>query len=233
MKFEFESMDLEIADGIAVISMHAPMSNKMTTLFIDDYIKACTECINNSPDGLIITGGKRFSTGADVDQLTDSFVSQTVTDELGNIISLPPEHLPNKKIFTSLWDSKFPVISAVGGFCIGSGCEIALSSHFRVCEVNATIGLPESTFGLLPGMGGIVRSAQIAGLAGALEIVYSGEMYSAEEAYKLGLADILTPKKESFDTSLKLLTFILKSGEYQKSRKREYINKFQEVNDLS
>lgn len=229
MKIELESLDLEITDGIAVISMHAPMSNKMTTLFIEDYIKACTECINVLPKGLIITGGKRFSTGADVDQLTESFVSETQTDAEGNVIKVSEGHILNKKIFTSLWNVNFPVISAIGGFCIGSGCEIALSSHFRVCEANATIGLPESTFGLLPGMGGIARSSQISGLARALEIVYSGEMYSAEEAYKLGLADIITPKKESFNTSLKLMDLILGSGEYKKAHKKEYLRKFQEV----
>ena len=229
MKIEFESLDLEITDGIAVISMHAPMSNKMTTQFINDYVKACSECINAAPKGLIITGGKRFSTGADVDQLTESFVSQTETDSEGNVLKVPEEHILNKKIFTSLWHAEFPVISAIGGFCIGSGCEIALSSHFRVCEANATIGLPESTFGLLPGMGGIARSSQISGLARALEIVYSGEMYSAEEAYKLGLADIITPKKESFDTSVKLMNFILSQGKYNKTYKKEYLRKFQEV----
>ncbi len=229
MKTEFETIDLEITDNIAVLSMHAPMSNKMTTMFLEDYIKACEECINASPKGLIITGGKRFSTGADVDQLAETFISHTVTDDNGNVVSVPEEHVANKKVFTSLWNQPFPVISAVGGFCIGSGCEIALNSHFRVCEINATIGLPESTFGLLPGMGGIVRSSQISGLARALEIIYTGEMYSAEEAYKLGLADIITPKKESFNYSVKLLELILSMGEYKKSDKKNYLCKFREV----
>ena len=228
MRFELENLFLDISDNTGILTLNASHSNKMTQEFFEDFSMAISECEKHNMMGLIISGGRHFSTGADVDQLQQMIKSQSVVEEKGDCDIIPPGHLRDKNTFMKLHSMKYPVISAIGGFCIGSGCEIALNSHFRICEKNLKMGLPESTFGLLPALGGCVRSTQISGISGAIEIVFSGDLFSADDAARLGLADIITEKKESLNTALLFLEYINSHGEYDKSLKNIYLKQFLE-----
>ncbi|KAI1080372.1 ClpP/crotonase-like domain-containing protein [Whalleya microplaca] len=93
--------------------------------------------------------------------------------------------------FTSLSTLPIPTISAVSSLALGGGLELALTTHFRVLASTATVGLPETRLGIIPGAGGTYRLPALIGLARARDLVLTGRRVSAPEAYFLGLADRL------------------------------------------
>jgi 3-hydroxypropionyl-coenzyme A dehydratase len=82
-----------------------------------------------------------------------------------------------------------PVIAAVNGYALGGGCELAMVCDIRIASSNAKMGQPEVTIGIPPGWGGTQRLMRLVGPAKAKELVFTGKMISAEEAFQLGLVN--------------------------------------------
>lgn len=203
-------------DGILVLTMQSEGNNLMTASFFEGYEAAMAEVKSLASEkkwkGMIICGGGRhFSVGADVESLSER--SSKELPELRSTGKIPEGHHKQKHFFTFLYDLPFPVVSVVTGFCIGSGSEIAVNSHFRIAEKNARIGQPESTFGILPALGGIARSITHTGMQNAFDIVVSGELFSAERAGELLWANEVVGKKAGFSRAKQLINFISSTGE--------------------
>ena len=226
---EASGMILEEQDGILVLSMNMTGNNLMTADFFKEYVAVMAEIEEKAADkqykGLIIKGaGRHFSVGADVDALSDRSANETYDDSTG---ILPEGHIKQKHYFTFLRELPFPVISVVTGFCIGSGSEIAVNSHYRIIEKNARAGQPESTFGILPALGGVARTIEICGMQNAYTLVMSGELISAEEAYSLGWADIFADKKQGVTEAVSLINYISESTDrFVPSDYKEYIRSY-------
>ena len=86
-----------------------------------------------------------------------------------------------------------PVIAAVNGFALGGGCETAMACTIRIAADSAKFGQPEVKLGLLPGGGGTQRLPRLVGKGRALQLILSGEMISAQEAYRIGLVNEVVP----------------------------------------
>ena len=82
-----------------------------------------------------------------------------------------------------------PVIAAVNGFALGGGCELAMACDIRIASSNAKIGQPEVTIGIPPGWGGTQRLMRLIGPAKAKELIFTGKMIIADEAYQIGLVN--------------------------------------------
>jgi 3-hydroxypropionyl-coenzyme A dehydratase len=82
-----------------------------------------------------------------------------------------------------------PVIAAVNGFALGGGCELSMVCDMRIASSNAKIGQPEVTIGIPPGWGGTQRLVRLVGPAKAKELIFTGKMISAQEAYEIGLVN--------------------------------------------
>ncbi|KAI0116181.1 ClpP/crotonase [Hypoxylon sp. NC0597] len=93
--------------------------------------------------------------------------------------------------FSSLSSLPIPTISAVSSLALGGGLELALCTHFRVLASTATVGLPETRLGIIPGAGGTYRLPALIGLPRARDLILTGRRVSAPEAYFLGIADRL------------------------------------------
>ncbi|KAH6653231.1 putative methylglutaconyl-CoA hydratase precursor [Truncatella angustata] len=93
--------------------------------------------------------------------------------------------------FRSLSNLPIPTISAISSLALGGGLELALSTHFRVLASTATVGLPETRLGIIPGAGGTYRLPALIGLPRARDLILTGRRVSAPEAYFLGIADRL------------------------------------------
>lgn len=93
--------------------------------------------------------------------------------------------------FASLASLPIPTISAISSIALGGGLELALSTHFRVLSSNASIGLPETRLGIIPGAGGTYRLPALIGLSRARDLILTGRRVAAPEAYFLGIADRL------------------------------------------
>ena len=213
-------------NGILSVVMNAPKNNLMTTRFHEEF-EAVMEKVGVIAEGggirgmIIRGGGRHFCVGADVDVLKERTAKEQYDDAAGK---LPESHIVQKRHFTFLRDLPFPVVSVVSGFCIGSGSEIALNCHYRVVEKGARIGQPESTFGILPGLGGIARTIELCGMKNTYELVMTGRLFPSEEACELGWGDILTDKKQGLTEAYSLIDFISeKCGEFSPANYRRYI----------
>ncbi|MDC3952948.1 enoyl-CoA hydratase/isomerase family protein [Polyangium jinanense] len=134
----------------------------------------------------ILTGaGKAFVAGADIGEMAEMTpVAAKRFADAGQRLCHRIETLP------------FPVIAAVNGFALGGGSELALSCDFIYAAEGAKLGLPEVTLGVMPGFGGTQRLLRRVGAARARELVYTGDMVSAEQALAIGLVNAVHPAAE-------------------------------------
>jgi len=136
--------------------------------------------VDDSIKTVIITGvGERsFCAGADISYM----VNITPTDAEKYASSA-------QSVLNKIEKLEKPVIAAINGFALGGGCELALVCDIRLCSTNAKIGQPEVTIGIPPGWGGTQRLLRIIGPAKAKELIFTGKMINAEEAYGIGLVN--------------------------------------------
>lgn len=140
--------------------------------------------------GIIIRGiGRNFSAGADIENLQKLAQDQNILLDKMN---------EGKKIFDFIEDLNIPVIAAINGVCFGGGLEIALACHIRVASENALFAFPETNHGLIPGLGGTFRLAQLVG-KNAYEIILNADMINASDANKIGLVNHISESKDSFE----------------------------------
>src|SRR5262245_22922333 len=137
--------------------------------------------------GVILTGGgdKAFIAGADISELAHaSAIDAERSSRLGQEVLDLVENLGK------------PVIAAINGFALGGGCETAMACTIRLASEHAKFGQPEVKLGLLPGGGGTQRLPRLVGKGRALQLILSGGMISATEAYRIGLVNEVFPGAE-------------------------------------
>lgn len=105
--------------------------------------------------------------------------------------------------FAKIGQVRTPIIAAVNGFCLGGGCELAMSFDFILASDAAKFGQPEIKLGTIPGLGGTQRFTRAIGKSRAMELVLTGDMMSAEEAASRGLASRVVPHADLLDDALK------------------------------
>jgi enoyl-CoA hydratase/carnithine racemase len=86
-----------------------------------------------------------------------------------------------------------PVIAAVNGFALGGGCELSMACTIRIAAETAKFGQPEVKIGVMPGYGGTQRLPRLIGRGRALQLILSGEIINAQEAYRIGLVNEVVP----------------------------------------
>lgn len=229
---KFQKISYEEKGHIGYIIINDPPANMMTADFFRELILLVRCYVIGSPkQGIIISGrGRHFSSGADVEQLKEIVGTQSLGNSDGSVTAYPVWYLENRNTFNYFYNLDIPVISAINGLCIGSGFELALCSHIRICGQNGILGLPESTFGFLPGVTGTLRYTELMGLGRGMELVLSGATFSAEEGLSLGLVHGVVDKKETLTYCQGLMDAILQSGEkYEKKNTGQYLEAFNKV----
>jgi enoyl-CoA hydratase len=134
--------------------------------------------------GVILTGAgdKAFIAGADISELSRATAFEAEeSSRFGQQVLDVIENLGK------------PVIAAINGFALGGGCETAMACSIRIAAETAKFGQPEVALGLLPGGGGTQRLPRLVGKGRALQLILSGEMISAQEAYRIGLVNEVVP----------------------------------------
>jgi enoyl-CoA hydratase len=105
-----------------------------------------------------------------------------------------------------------PVIAAVNGFALGGGTEIALACDFIYASENAKLGFPEVTLGIFPGFGGTQRLPRLIGKGKAKELIMTGKMISAREAYEMGIVNRVFPQASLMEETKKAASQIAGNG---------------------
>lgn len=111
----------------------------------------------------------------------------------------------NLRSFRFFEEAKVPVVAAIRGVCLGSAMELALFCHARICGAGAVLGLPESSFGLIPGCGGIHQLQALTGLSRTIELVLTGSTFDAEEAYRWKIVDKIVGKNDAVSTAVDVI----------------------------
>lgn len=104
----------------------------------------------------------------------------------------------------AIWRLSLPTIAMVDGFALGGGCEVAVSCDLRIASDRSRFGTPEINLGLIPGGGGTQRLARLIGHGRTMEMVYTGEMIDAHEAYRIGLVNHVTAPEALRDRTMEL-----------------------------
>jgi enoyl-CoA hydratase/carnithine racemase len=143
---------------------------------------------------VVLTGSERaFSAGADIAELRDR--------DPAAILSYYRE---TGAVYERLAAVPQPTISAIAGYCLGGGLELALATDFRVADSSAVFGLPEVGIGIVPSSGGLHRLVRMLGAARAKELVVLRDRFGAGEAFALGLVTEVVPEGGALDRALEL-----------------------------
>lgn len=177
----YKYLNLTKEEGIGILTINRPESlNALNTNVLTELAAAIAEIrADREIRALILTGeGKAFVAGADISEMANmSPLAGRQFAMLGN------------EVFTSLEEMETPVIAAINGFALGGGCELALACDIRLASEKAKLGQPEVGLGITPGFGGTQRLMRVVGPAKAKELIYTGKMIDAMEAYSIGLVN--------------------------------------------
>jgi enoyl-CoA hydratase len=170
--------------------------------------------------GVILTGAgdKAFIAGEDISELAHATpVDAEKSSRSGQAVLELVENLGK------------PVIAAVNGFALGGGCETAMACTIRIAAEHARFGQPEVKLGIPPGAGGTQRLPRLVGKGRALQIILSGEMISAQEAYRIGLVNEVVPAAELIARCEAILKQILANAPIAVRFALEAVNKGMEM----
>ena len=225
MKKDFNTLSFNLTDGIGHIVINQPPSNVMSVEFFLELGQLVEKLKKlHRLKAIVISGqGRHFSSGAQLDELLNLVKRESSRDHGEKVKNLPGFLEKNFESFLFFEKVNIPVISAIRGACLGSALEFALFTHYRFCGEDAVFGLPETTFNLLPGIGGISRVALLSGKSRTLELVLRGNTFSAEEALKLKIVDKILPRKKVVELAIDFAGSIM--NDYRKGKEKLFIHK--------
>lgn len=168
-------------DKIALITINRPeVKNALDMETYEAFGSAIKEVKEDSEVRvLVITGaGDAFCSGLDLNFAAAGH-KKTVSEMVSSLQQLQ-DNFSFEKI-------EKPVISAVNGYALGNGCDIALASDFVLASENAKFGMAYTNLGLIPDLGGTFRLPRLVGLAAARELIFTGERINARHALEIGM----------------------------------------------
>lgn len=202
---EYKNLIVEVKDGIGILKINRPKAlNALNTETVIEIKHAANELNTNKDIRVVILtgeGDKAFVAGADILEMKDM-----------NALEGMAFSQRGHEAFSVLENMGKPVIAAVNGFALGGGFELALACDFIYASDKARVGFPETTLGIHPGFGGTQRTAKIAGLAKAKELIFTGKMITAQEAYEMGLINKVVPHDQLMNEVMAIAEKIKANG---------------------
>ena len=201
----FTTLDYAVHEGIARVTINRPekLNALNATVFAElgDAVGHIES--DDAVRAVILTGAgsKAFAAGADIGELTEQGPMEGKT-----------RALTGQGVMRRLERCGKPVLAAVNGFALGGGCELAMACHLRIAAENARFGQPEVKLGLSPGYGGTVRLPRLVGRGRALELLLTGAIIDAQEAYRIGLVNRVVPADRLLPETEELARAILEQG---------------------
>jgi enoyl-CoA hydratase len=192
-------------DGIALVTVSRPEKlnalNAAVMGELDDAFRRVET--DTAVRGLILTGAgeKAFIAGADIGELP-----------VGGALAAREMCLRGQAVLRRLERMRKPSIAAINGYALGGGLELALCCTLRVASGNAKLALPEIKLGIMPGYGGTQRLLRLVGRGRALEMLLTGGLIDAGEAYRIGLVSHVVLQTELLDFSRALLGRIFENA---------------------
>ena len=188
-ELELENVLYETKGAIAYVTINRPQVlnalNKATWADLRTAFEHARD--DTTVRGIILTGAgdKAFVAGADISELAHS---TAIDAEQGSRFG--------QDVLDLIENLGKPVVAAINGFALGGGCETAMACTIRIAVEHAHFGQPEVKLGLIPGGGGTQRLPRLVGKGRALQLILSGGLIGADEAYRIGLVNEVVPAAE-------------------------------------
>ncbi|MCK5913181.1 MAG: enoyl-CoA hydratase/isomerase family protein [Desulfuromusa sp.] len=213
---------VEQKESIAIIRLQRPSClNAVNTQMLAELQQQFTELqADETVKGILLTGaGGHFAAGVDLQEIRHFTPLEAINfAETGQQLCSLIESFPR------------PVLAAVSGYVLGAGLEVALACDYILADVTAQFGFRELCYGVLPAFGGTQRLPRLVGKARAKEMLFTGEMISAEEALRIGLVNQLFPQESLLDDVLRQLQKICGYGLLSLQMGKEVIDTGYEIN---
>lgn len=206
-----------VQNGIGYLTINRPRAmNALNTETLKE-IGAVADMVAADEEVKVLivrgAGGRAFVAGADISEMQD------MDDKEGREISEFAQ-----SVFSKIKNLPQVVIAAVNGYALGGGNELAMACDIRLASSRAKFGQPEVNLGIMPGFGGTQRLPRIVGKGLAKEIIFSTDMISAEEAYRIGLVNKVVAPEALMRTARDLAMKIMSKGMYGVRQAKQAIN---------
>ena len=213
----YKNILFNVEQGIGTITFNRPeVLNALNETSLEELSHAIDEiAANEDIRVLILTGAgeKSFVAGADISIFPKfNVLKAKLFSEMG------------RNLMNKLQELPIPVIAAVNGFALGGGCEVAIACDFIYASENAMFGLPEITLGIIPGYGGTQRLPRLVGMNRAKEMIFTGKMIPATDAYFMGLVNKVCPQEQLMDEVIKTAKAIVSKGKVSLRAAKQAIN---------
>jgi enoyl-CoA hydratase len=185
---------VEVHEQVGLVRLNRPEArNALNRQLLQELMEALQAFDADPQVGvLVITGDERaFAAGADIREMADASQEEMMSRD-------------TIALFDRIRQVKKPVIAAVSGYCLGGGCELALSCDMIIASESARFGQPEITIGVIPGAGGTQRLTRAVGKLIAMEMVLNNRTLSAEEALRMGMLNRVLPLDSYLQEAMKL-----------------------------
>ena len=225
MQFPKQAMSHRITgrpiNSLVIVTLNRPkaLNALFTPLFIELNHSLRAFDADDSVGAVVVTGShKAFAAGADIKEMKD----KSFADAYG-------------QDFIELWSStttslKKPLISAVNGYALGGGCELALMTDIIYTSSNATFGQPEIKLGTIPGAGGSQRLTRAVGKSRAMDLILTGDNFSGKQAYEWGVAaKCFETAEECVEGALATAEKIAGMGRLAVKAAKEVVNRSQDL----
>jgi enoyl-CoA hydratase/carnithine racemase len=188
-------MEVERRGAVCVVALRRERKlNALSTALESALGEALASDDVRSSACVVITGGERaFSAGADVDELRDRRPEDVVA-----------YYRDSGDVYERVAALAQPTLSAISGYCLGAGLELALATDFRIADETAIFGFPEVSIGILPSSGGTQRVTRLLGSARAKELTLLRARLDAGRALSAGLVTEVVPEGGALDRALEL-----------------------------
>jgi enoyl-CoA hydratase len=202
---EYKNISLSVEGEIGILMINRPKALNALNIETLKEIQLGIQEVKDNPElkTLIVTGAgeKAFVAGADILEMRDmSSIEALNFSKMGNFT------------LKMIQDLDRPVIAAVNGYALGGGTEIALACDFAYASENARFGLPEVTLGIFPGFGGTQRLPRLIGKGNAKELILTGKMITAQEAFRMGIVNKVVPQASLMEETKKVAAQIAANG---------------------
>lgn len=214
---KWENLLLSKEDRLAILSINRPQALNALNIEVLNELNGAIDLIEKDDDisVLIITGeGRAFVAGADIGEMKDMKTSHARAFAKKGI-----------DLFRKIELMEKPVIAAINGFALGGGCELSMACDIRIASEKAKFGQPEVGLGITPGFGGTQRLARIVGIGKAKELIYTGQIIDAQEAYRIGLVNQLVEANDLISSAKTMAGKIIANGEQAVAYAKSAINR--------
>jgi enoyl-CoA hydratase len=195
-------VEAERDGAVAVVLLNRPEAlNALSDELMDELVSTLEELDRDGLVRAIVLGGndRAFAAGADIGELAQA-----------SAIDLYYQRRVERwDAIRGLWT---PLVAAVSGYCLGGGCELALSCDLIVASETAQFGQPETGLGIIPGAGGTQRLTRAVGKAVAMDVILSGRRLNADEALQAGIVARVVAKEAWLEEAKRVARHIAEKG---------------------